>query len=106
MEQINETSLDTLCAALAEVMGIPAPKEAAPAVPALTEYAETVFGQEKSGSSEPLFCVCYCLSAAFCVNVRTSPTPRNLLTVLPSSTTSVGALIMPYFFARLRFSSA
>ena len=48
MEQINETSLDTLCAALAEIMGIPAPKEAAPAVPALTEYAETVFGQEKA----------------------------------------------------------
>lgn len=48
MEQINETSLDTLCAALAEVMGIPAPKEAAPAVPALTAYAKTVFGQEKA----------------------------------------------------------
>lgn len=40
----NPLSLDTVCAALAEAMGIEAPAEAAPANPTLTDYVNTAFG--------------------------------------------------------------
>lgn len=48
MNGINETSVDTLCAALAGIMGIPAPQSAAPANGALMEYADKVFGGGKA----------------------------------------------------------
>ena len=45
---INETSLDTLCAALCEIMGIEPPKHAAPANEELTAYAREKLGEEKA----------------------------------------------------------
>ena len=45
---INETSLDTLCAALAEIMGIEPPEHAAPANEVLTGYAKERLGGEKA----------------------------------------------------------
>ena len=48
MGEINEVSLDTLCAAFAEIMGIPAPKEAAQANKSLVEYAKNAFGGNKA----------------------------------------------------------
>ena len=48
MDELNEVSLDTLCAALAEIMGIPAPKEAAEANKTLVGYAEKAFGGKKA----------------------------------------------------------
>ena len=48
MDGINEVSLDTLCAALAEIMGIPAPEKAAEANKALVGYAEKAFGGRKA----------------------------------------------------------
>ena len=47
-EKINETSLDTVCAALCEIMGIVPPEHAAPANKTLVEYANGVFGGEKA----------------------------------------------------------
>ena len=44
----NPVSLDTLCAALAEVMGIPAPAQAQPANEALTAFAADAFGGQKA----------------------------------------------------------
>ena len=45
---INETSLDTLCAALAEIIGIEPPKCAAPANETLVKYAEEKLSGEKA----------------------------------------------------------
>ncbi len=45
---LNETSLDTLCAALSYTIGIDAPEKAAPADERLKEYVDTVFGGEKA----------------------------------------------------------
>ncbi|MBQ8696232.1 MAG: hypothetical protein IJ519_00785 [Clostridia bacterium] len=44
---INNTSLDTLCAALAYAMGIEAPCESAPACSALTEFLDKKLGGKK-----------------------------------------------------------
>ena len=44
----NNCSLDRLCAALAQAMGIPAPEKAAPAVPELAEYLDQAFGGQKA----------------------------------------------------------
>ena len=45
---LNETSLDTLCAALCGAMGIAPPASAAPARPALGEYVDRSFGGKKA----------------------------------------------------------
>ena len=45
---VNERSLDTLCAALAEIIGIEPPKHAAPANPALIDYAKEKLGDKKA----------------------------------------------------------
>ena len=45
---INETSLDTLCAALAQIIGIEPPKHAAPANEALLSYAKEKLGEKKA----------------------------------------------------------
>lgn len=45
---INSTSLDTLCAALCEIMGVEPPKNAEKANDALKEYAEKAFCTEKA----------------------------------------------------------
>jgi len=47
-EKINETSLDTLCAALAEIIGVEPPKQAAKANEALVNYANEKLGGEKA----------------------------------------------------------
>ena len=44
----NERSLDTLCAALASIIGIEPPKEAAAANPELMKYAEEKLGDKKA----------------------------------------------------------
>ena len=44
----NERSLDTLCAALAKIIGIEPPKEAAAANPELMNYAEEKLGDKKA----------------------------------------------------------
>jgi len=44
----NETNLDTLCAALAEIMGIPSPAKAAPACASLVSFAEKELGGGKA----------------------------------------------------------
>ena len=46
--QLNETSLDTLCGALAYAMGIAAPEHAAPANETLCAYIDEAFGGEKA----------------------------------------------------------
>ena len=46
--ELNKTSLDTLCAALCEVMGIEPPKEAAAANQDLVAYAKEAFGGKKA----------------------------------------------------------
>lgn len=46
--KINETSLDTLCAALAKIIGIEPPANAAPANEALMSYAQEKLGEEKA----------------------------------------------------------
>lgn len=48
MNGINTTSLDTVCAALAEIMGVSIPEEAASANNALVEYVDKAFGGEKA----------------------------------------------------------
>ena len=45
---INETSLDTVCAALTYAMGVEAPKEAAAPNPIMKEYLDKVFGGQKA----------------------------------------------------------
>jgi len=45
---INETSLDTVCAALAYALGIEPPKEAAAPNPIMTEYLDRIFGGRKA----------------------------------------------------------
>ncbi|MBR6800290.1 MAG: hypothetical protein IKM61_00875 [Eubacteriaceae bacterium] len=47
-KEINTLSLDTLCAALAEVAGIEKPEKANDACSAIVEYAGEVFGGEKA----------------------------------------------------------
>ena len=47
-EKINETSLDTLCAALAKIIGIEPPKCAAPANETLMNYAAEKLGEDKA----------------------------------------------------------
>lgn len=46
--EINKTSLDTLCAALCEVMGVNAPQNAAKPCNELTEYAKNAFDGKKA----------------------------------------------------------
>ena len=46
--EINETSLDTLCAALCYAMGIDAPASAAEKNPALTAYLDRKLGEKKA----------------------------------------------------------
>ena len=46
--EFNKTSLDTLCAALCEIMGVEPPKEAAAANPELVAYAKEAFGGKKA----------------------------------------------------------
>ena len=45
---LNQTSLDTVCAALAYAMGIDAPAEAAPANEALVQYIDEIFAGKKA----------------------------------------------------------
>jgi predicted AlkP superfamily pyrophosphatase or phosphodiesterase len=45
---LNDTSLDTLCAALAYTIDVAAPEKAAPADERLKEYVDTVFNGEKA----------------------------------------------------------
>lgn len=45
---LHETSLDTVCAALAYAMGIPAPEQAAAANPNFTAYIDKAFGGQKA----------------------------------------------------------
>lgn len=45
---LNEKSLDTLCAALCEIIGIEPPKEAANANTTLVEYAKNILGDKKA----------------------------------------------------------
>ena len=45
---INETSLDTICAALTYALGIESPKHAAAANTVMTEYIDNVFGGQKA----------------------------------------------------------
>jgi len=45
---LNQTSLDTVCAALAYAMGIEAPAEAAPANETLVQYIDEIFGGKKA----------------------------------------------------------
>ena len=45
---INETSLDTVCAALTYALGVDAPQCAAAPNPVMTEYLDKVFGGEKA----------------------------------------------------------
>jgi predicted AlkP superfamily pyrophosphatase or phosphodiesterase len=47
-DKINENSLDTICAALCEIMGIAPPEHAAAANKALVDYAKSVFGGENA----------------------------------------------------------
>ena len=47
-EQLNPTSLDSLCAALCYAMGMEAPQQAAPANPELTAYIDSAFGGKKA----------------------------------------------------------
>jgi len=46
--ELNQTSLDTLCAALCFAMGIPAPEHAAPANPDLCAYVDRALGGKKA----------------------------------------------------------
>jgi len=46
--KINETSLDTLCGALAYAIGVDAPKESATPCEGLTDYIDEIFGGEKA----------------------------------------------------------
>ncbi len=46
-QQLNQTSLDTLCAALCYAMGVPAPDHAAPANPDLCAYVDKALGGKK-----------------------------------------------------------
>lgn len=52
MNGLNDTSLDTLCAALTKIMGIPAPENSASYEKSLTEYAEKIFG---GGQADRIF---------------------------------------------------
>ena len=45
---LNQTSLDTVCAALAYAMGIDAPAESAPANETLVQYIDEIFGGKKA----------------------------------------------------------
>ena len=47
MSQLNETSLDTLCAALCYALDIAPPRQAAPANEALCRFVDEAFGAEK-----------------------------------------------------------
>ncbi len=46
--KVNENSLDTLCAALCEVMGVTPPETAAPACEELVDYVREAFGGKKA----------------------------------------------------------
>lgn len=47
-EQLNSQSLDTVCAALAQLLGAEKPEKAAPAAPQILELAEKTFGAAKA----------------------------------------------------------
>ncbi len=46
--KLNSLSLDSICAALAYAMGIPAPREVAAPSKKLTDYVDKSFGGEKA----------------------------------------------------------
>ena len=47
MDEFNSLSLDTLCAALCNVMGVEPPKEAAKAAQVIVDYADKKFNGER-----------------------------------------------------------